>query len=140
MEVRKELYHERVGKGYLVSVYDNGDHYGSTKCYDIELAYGGRYIATLSAKTIGNTSLNGHYNTALTQMKRLIFLLDSLDAEYNVKMTCSKNMTMSEPKDNCSEAWYDANAKIQMLEVWIDEQMKFYGDDVYKVFKNEFRR
>lgn len=138
--IRVEMYHERVGRGYLVGVWDNGKSFGDTKCYDVELAYGGRYIATLSKESIGDISLDRHYHMAITQMRRLMFLLDGLDAEYNNKLSYSKNMLMNEPKDGCFEEWYASNDRIKMLEEWINEEMKFYGDQIYAVLKNEFMR
>lgn len=137
---RTEMYHERIGRGYLVGVWDNGKTYGDTKCYDVELAYGGRHVVTLVKGAIGDASLNRHYNEALTQMRRLVFLMDGLDAEYNNKLAYSKNMLMNEPKDEFYEEWYQSSDRIKMLEVWIDEQMKFYGDEIYAIIKNEFSR
>lgn len=138
--VRTEMYHERIGRGYLVGVWDNGATYGDAKCYDVELAYGGRHVVTLVKTCVGNKSLTSHYNQALTQMRRLVFMLDGLDAEYNNKLAYSKNMLMNEPKDEFYEEWYQSSDRIKMLEAWIDEQMKFYGDEIYAIIKNEFSR
>ena len=48
--VRAEWYHERVGRGYMVQVWDAEDcsNMGSIKQYDVELAYGGMMVTKLS--------------------------------------------------------------------------------------------
>ena len=49
--VRAEWYHERVGRGYLVQLWDAENPEEDMEAvhqYDVELAYGGRMVTKLS--------------------------------------------------------------------------------------------
>lgn len=139
--MRVELFNERVGRGYLVQAYKRDEYYGICK-YDIELAYGGRYILTFSRGCVGEKSMKYNFDVAVRVMRRIIFLLDSLHiAQYN-KMKYSTDTTADIARDGMLDEWNEENEKIKMLERWVDDTMKYYGeyDERYMKLKSEFGR
>lgn len=131
---RVEMYHERVGKGYLVQCWQNTDK----RTYDIELAYGGRHIVKLNTGCIGNKSANHHYKDAIKFMKKLIFLLDGYAMACHNKLCYSDTYLMDKPKAGYEESWEWENDRINMLIEWIYSHMMYYGNEKYKILKNEF--
>lgn len=137
---RVEMYHERVGKGYLVGVWDNNGEWNGFKCYDVELAYGGRYIVTLNKGCVGEKSAKYWFDVAVNNMRKIMFLLDGQDRANHNMLCYSTNYLMDEPRDGYFEEWNEAKATSEMLDEWIDEQMKFWSnEEIQSKLREEFR-
>ena len=137
-KIRTEWYHERIGRGYLVQVWDaKNPKQGLSKQYDVELAYGGRYICTLSTNAIGDKSANYWYMYHVRTMKRLMFLLDGMDMAIHNAMCYGKDLG-GEPKEGYEEKWQEEVDKENMLGEWIDELLKGMGEKKYEILKQEF--
>lgn len=134
--VRAEWYHERVGKGYLVAVWEARD--GAEDQYDIELAYGGRYICTLSANCYGTGSAKYWYQYWAKVMKRYMHLVDQIDmANYNL-LAYSKNLLLDGPKPEYEEQWTETKQELDMLSEWLKEMTDGFGDRIKMDIINEF--
>lgn len=138
--VRAEWYHEEVGRGYMVQVWDAEDcsNMGSIKQYDVELAYGGRMITKLSHNCYGEKSAQYWCKYHIKMIKRIMMLLDDYDMACNNVLAYSKSYAMNEPRDGYEEKWKEENEKSDMIYEWICELMKYSGDEKYAELKSEF--
>lgn len=129
-QVRAEWYHERVGKGYMVQVWDaeNPKDMGAIKQFDVELAYGGRQIIKMGTNCYGEKSAEYWYKQAIKYMRRLMFLLDGHNMATHNRLCYSTNILGDIPKDGYTEQWEEENAKVNMLEDWIREHLDYHGE------------
>ena len=128
--VRVEWYHERVGRGYMVQVWDAEDdkNMGAVRQFDVELAYGGRQIVKMSKNCYGEKSAEYWYKNAIQYMRRLMFLLDGHDMAAHNKMCYSTDILGNTPKSKYEDKWAEENAKMNMLEDWIREHLNYHGE------------
>lgn len=113
--IRSEWYHEGVGRGYMVQVWDSHNISDENDKYDVEFAYGGRYICTLSIGCYGHESAKYWYDYWVEQMERFIYLTHSIDAAEKTDI----NLT-------------------NMLRKWIKEMAYGYRENITEALVKEF--
>lgn len=130
--VRYEWYHERVGRGYMVQVWDaRNPKVGFKEQFDVVLTYGGREVMTMHSGSISQESAYYWYRNEIEFMKRLMILMDRRELVAHDLYMYSVDGNLQEPVAGCEEKWKKANEEDEMLRKWIVEMIenRFTKDD-----------
>ena len=100
-----------IGRGYSICLYREGDNVGTDV---VELRHKSRTLKGSIERRICalHKKIWGdwHYLNAISIMSRIIYTMDRIQ----------------EDKDN------------KMLENWLDDMLKYWGEDTYRILRNEF--
>ena len=141
--MRVEMYHERVGRGYLIGVYEVKDDdtnkllYGLGNKHDIVLSYGGRQICNMSTGCYGEKAVEYWYRYHIKIMHRIMFLLDSKDKAYTNLLTYSSSYMMDKPRDGYTDEWNATKDKITMIDEWLNDILSGIGE-ASELIREEF--
>ena len=136
---RTEYNHIAISRGYRIQVMDAVNPTNNAiKMYDIELAYGGRYICTLGANCYGEKSAEYWYEYWTYTMRRYMHLIKQIDRENNNLLAYSNSLLMNAPKDGYEEKWSETQNELDMLHKWLQQMTNTFNDEIKASMMKEF--